>query len=1548
MLTSISADELFQVIASKERSNGSKLEFISQLKTHVKKDFVDLKQVPRFIEALSIAVDIPDLGILGNAFSVLSHLIKRVSMQDKSGALLKSQSYLVLPIIISRLGDPKPTKRNSARKALEAYYFSSPEEVEDSITEIALKSRNSTIIIETVSWMDYIVHNVNQFFKLNPFLPHLINLLSLHLNNEEIVGSIENLLISFYTLKHNRLYKFDLARELELKNVPLFINDSIMDRLTIQTEPKSEFFVQAGHERVTLDLNHERVTLDLDHERVTLNLDHDKLTSDEVFQTTPHSHRDSFQDPPKSNQGYHAVSLSRSEISQAPQISKPTIKNIPSSPQGRNQSSPLSSHKTDEDLGLDLDVELQAILSKNNYALDASVPATDFPKGDELYNVLNDLMPCFEDKETEFNWGRREKSIIKLRSISRGNAPLQYRSDYVACIKEIAEGICKAISSLRTTLSSHGCQLVKEICIALGSGVDSLVELFIGALLKLCSATKNIASKNANMAICAIFANASYNYRSLQKVQVASQEKNFQPRSYCGIWLQIALLRFHDTHSFLASHGSPSVSGTEFASKILIKILSDPNPTVRQVAKDTFWCFWSKFPSDADTLLSKLESNVVKALERSKPSAVSFPTKNTLIVKKVRPTLKESIMEKNKEIRRRQRETNSRPASRAATDPIPQTKHKTELSSLNRVPSARRTTSNHSTGRQVPTNKEHQHSLSLEIRNSEKNLRKYSSQRSRSNTLEAVPPSVEVPKSLIEKVALFEMQQHPLSSISHDGEAKEQETSDYEMQTEQPIASSQPDMVFDKQSDPILKFLSSNQTDLIVEGINLLKYAIMCEEDLSSEVRTLLKQVSIREPTLLKPLILSSESLFKKTRQFFAAEDFIRVCAILILPIDEIHVDLIISMIDVDQIYDSITRLLSYTISTSNIIDDDDLTMQIIRYKSAILVMIVDFLEIGLDKIPITDSYFLKLTANLFELVNLLRSTSVYSSFSNLMSKLYKINPNLFLSELELVDQSTKEEVDFVVGIDYTLDLGKNSNSISSQLGPLFDLTKVVHEDNALEFSPVKLTTDFTMIVPVLKDNNELTYFSLKEMKEGLDTPKAHRSPDLKVVDLEMKEGLETPKLLKSPHLKVEDLDLEPVFDKVDDNIDEGDAMEVEPTLKTNPFTANLHQDNNPVKESTSDIEVDVKEVELGEESEINKSRNNSFTNDESYPPGQTNIFVETDTSGRRSGLFKINENDRSTELAKDFAQVKITELSHSLEGRDHIQSLIERVDPLKSISNRNKAISIFEDPNGSPQKVREYKYSDLNWFNFQLAKTDEGYDELSIDKFKSLCSKLGKQNLESKEFVTTLNYLQSIEVSSLEFQNYFHSEGVSLLESSLWDFLTDPQKLSPGNVLSAIVLLKQSLINGTKLKLKSLWKSLLDLSSLPATVELSLAIGETFDEMQSGLYPSTELMHLVLYSLQTQSTPVQFLLECLLKLLESSISTNDSMITEIDTLLSKYINNNKVEIRRLVIVIYGKLLKTSRIADTNKVDRSHKNLMNGILQRVSIPQKKLIEHYSQ
>ena len=51
-----------------------------------------------------------------------------------------------------------------------------------------------------------------------------------------------------------------------------------------------------------------------------------------------------------------------------------------------------------------------------------------------------------------------------MRSILRGNSATQFRSELVQCIHTIANGMCKGASSLRTTLSSNSCQLIKRMC----------------------------------------------------------------------------------------------------------------------------------------------------------------------------------------------------------------------------------------------------------------------------------------------------------------------------------------------------------------------------------------------------------------------------------------------------------------------------------------------------------------------------------------------------------------------------------------------------------------------------------------------------------------------------------------------------------------------------------------------------------------------------------------------------------------------------------------------------------------------------------------------------------------------------------------------------------------------------------------------------------------------------------------------------------------------------------------------------------------------------
>ena len=581
----ISASQLYQIVASPTSNNDAKLRSINELKTHVKKDFVDIKQVPKYFEALSIAVDISDSGILISSFSVLSHLVKRVSMQDSSGEVLKSQSYLVLPIIINRLGDMKANARSSAKKALEAFWFSAPKEVEKSIIDIAFSHKNPKVINESIVWLDHIITNVNPHFKINIFLPHIVKLLRLSIDSDEVlVENIKTLFKNYYSLKHNRLYKFDLSKEFDIQKIPSNVHESIINQ--IGTSPSN--LMKLGTPDLSLDHNF----ILAGNTRVTVNLmgrDKGTILGSSL---TPASLSSSTMSRPKSRTNFHNYTKSILTSLDDEQIKKPPVQNTAFSKYNVNQISapakPVTmNNDNSSEINSEISPEIEKIIAKTfTYKIDSSIPPLDLNDVDDFYGTINELLPAFEGKETEFNWGMREKNIVKLRSIIRGNSTRLFTNELISYLKESSESICKAVTSLRTTLSSHGCHFLKECAMVLKEYFDPLVDSYVPHLMKLCSATKHISSSNANMALCAIFINVPYNYRLLHKILVSANEKNVQPRSYSGIWLQIILVRFHDNSGF-SHHGPNSISGIDTSVKILTKLLADPNPNVRQVAKDT-------------------------------------------------------------------------------------------------------------------------------------------------------------------------------------------------------------------------------------------------------------------------------------------------------------------------------------------------------------------------------------------------------------------------------------------------------------------------------------------------------------------------------------------------------------------------------------------------------------------------------------------------------------------------------------------------------------------------------------------------------------------------------------------------------------------------------------------------------------------------------------------------------------------------------------------------------------------------------------------------
>ncbi|MCJ1474512.1 suppressor of tub2 mutation [Lambiella insularis] len=306
-------------------------------------------------------------------------------------------------------------------------------------------------------------------------------------------------------------------------------------------------------------------------------------------------------------------------------------------------------------------------------ALESEAPAKDKALGEieadkldpiyvysnrELEEVFREMHPHFEGREQELNWTRREKSIIKLRKLTKGNAPTDYITTYLASIKALLDGILKAVNSLRTTLSGQGCQLIQDIARTSGSGMDSMVEILLQALIKMCGGTKTVAVEHANTTVDAILANVTYNVRLVQHIWTACQDKNVRPRSFATGWLK-TILDKHAHHKGVIEHAN----GLELIEKCVKQGLADPNPAVKESMRATYWAYWRSWPDRAEIILASLDAKqqarLLKDASNPDPNKISADSTTTTATKvpilvrsttnvPTRPSLKEAIAAQKK------------------------------------------------------------------------------------------------------------------------------------------------------------------------------------------------------------------------------------------------------------------------------------------------------------------------------------------------------------------------------------------------------------------------------------------------------------------------------------------------------------------------------------------------------------------------------------------------------------------------------------------------------------------------------------------------------------------------------------------------------------------------------------------------------------------------------------------------------------------------------------------------------------------------------------
>ncbi|KAF3391841.1 hypothetical protein DPV78_010384 [Talaromyces pinophilus] len=582
------ATELLGTLKNPNVSVDAKIAALTNVKSDIKQKNVPEPAALPLFEALRLAISAQHSSLSSAGFSTLAHLLKRLYIQENHHLVLFHARQLY-PICLERLGDHKERLRAQASQAFTDLWIAAPQDVEAHVLGTALVGKNARAREMSMIWLATMTREHNILFRAH--VPSLVA--ALEDADSGVRETAKTTIIEIFQNAPSRA-KSDLKRQLSENGVRKSIVAAILSNLGLS--------------------------------------DHDVLASSRSETRRPGSslavsrHRD---DPPRPT----------SVLSQRPQ-SRAAI--------AREDSELRPAPKVDLHSGLSHSISTDSLAGSAAAALEGEYIEPIFVDSNrEIDDIIRNMQPHFEGRETEHNWIPREKSIETLRKLVRGNAPQAYSQHFLAGIKSLLDGILKVVNSLRTTLSTAGCLLLQEIAKICGPGIDNMVELLLQNMIKLCAGMKKISAQNGNATVDAIIQNVTYVPRILQHLSFACQDKNVQPRLFAAGWLK-TLLKKQARHKSSIEHGG----GLELVEKCIKKCLGDPNPGVRESMRGTFWTFYQIWPDRAEEIMSSLDAKSKTLLEKDphNPNAAPAPEgrprpafSHSVSASTQRPSLKETI-----------------------------------------------------------------------------------------------------------------------------------------------------------------------------------------------------------------------------------------------------------------------------------------------------------------------------------------------------------------------------------------------------------------------------------------------------------------------------------------------------------------------------------------------------------------------------------------------------------------------------------------------------------------------------------------------------------------------------------------------------------------------------------------------------------------------------------------------------------------------------------------------------------------------------------------
>ncbi|KAI9816318.1 MAG: suppressor of tub2 mutation [Phylliscum demangeonii] len=514
--------EVLALLNGHEAPVEAKVKSLNELKAFIKHNTVPKASVWDLFEIVRVSLSSPHAAIVGTAYQMLQHLLKRVNIQYPRQ--LPVHLPRVIPTLLDRFGDQKTRHPGLASMCLAESWKACPQEVESLIRETGLLSKSARVRESSMDWI--VKMHKDHGLQFRSFVPNLVSGL------EDADGMVRD------TAKSTVIELFRHAPAKALASLKEQLKDrkvrkSIVMELISQLSPAASFETESS--------------------TTASNTSHEDL---------PH--------------------LESAPSDRAPSDSRPP-----------SMASMAQDH----------DPEIEPALVSSARELD---------------DVFRDMLPLFEGRESEHNWSPRERSILKLRRIVKGNALKDYPTQFLAGIRSLQDGIIKVVNSLRTTVSSTACLLVQELAKTAGSALGPVVELLLATLIKLSANTKKISSHNANITVDTILASVPFRMALLQQISSACQEKNVLPRGYASGWLQTIITKQRPPRALLEHQG-----GLDCIEKCIQRGLADPNPGVRERMRKTYWIFAEGYPDRAESIMASLDANATKLLQKdpSNPNA---------------------------------------------------------------------------------------------------------------------------------------------------------------------------------------------------------------------------------------------------------------------------------------------------------------------------------------------------------------------------------------------------------------------------------------------------------------------------------------------------------------------------------------------------------------------------------------------------------------------------------------------------------------------------------------------------------------------------------------------------------------------------------------------------------------------------------------------------------------------------------------------------------------------------------------------------------------